>query len=68
MLHAEFSFTLHAKEFLLYFTWPLPVTLLRVHINTIEIVTKSIDADKHWNELFLLRVYGALCDQSHVHF
>ncbi len=29
-LHAEFSCILHAKEFLLYFTWPLPVTLLRV--------------------------------------
>ena len=33
MLHAEFSCISHAKEFLLYFTWPLPVTLLRVHLN-----------------------------------
>ena len=30
-LHAGFSRILHAKEFLLYFTWPLPATLLRVH-------------------------------------
>ena len=29
-IHAELSCILHAKEFLLYFTWPLPVTLLRV--------------------------------------
>ena len=30
VLHAESSYILHAKDFLLYFTWPLIVTLLRV--------------------------------------
>ncbi len=35
MLHAELSCILHAKEFLLYFRWPLAVTLLRVYIFTI---------------------------------
>ena len=30
-LHAESPCILHAKEFLLYFTWPLIVTLLRVY-------------------------------------
>ena len=31
MLHAEFSYILHTKKFLLSFTWPLLVTLLRVY-------------------------------------
>ena len=34
-LHAEFSHILHAKEFLLYFTWPLPVALLRVFLGIV---------------------------------
>ncbi len=40
-LHAEFSCILHAKEFLLYFTWPLPVTLLRVYtIGFLQVFTE----------------------------
>ena len=34
VLHAESSCILHAKEFLLYFKWPLIVTLLRVNLAT----------------------------------
>ncbi len=33
---ACFSCILHAEEFILYFTWPLPVTLLRVHSTVIR--------------------------------
>ncbi len=31
VLHTESSCILRAKEFLLYFTWPLIVTLLRLY-------------------------------------
>ena len=35
VLHAESSCILHAKEFLLYFTWPLIVALLTVLAQTL---------------------------------
>ena len=38
VLHAESSCILHAKGFLLYFTWPLIMTLLRVHVNSYILV------------------------------
>ena len=31
VLHTESSCIVHAKEFLLHFTWPLIITLLRVY-------------------------------------
>ncbi len=34
VLHAESSCILQAKEFLLYFTWPFPVKLLRVQVQS----------------------------------
>ncbi len=37
VLHAESSCILHAKEFLLYFTWPLIVTLLRVQCDFMDL-------------------------------
>ncbi len=40
VLHAEFSCILHAKEFLLYFTWQLPVRLLRVYNLTPSIISQ----------------------------
>ncbi len=44
VLHAESSCILHAKEFLLYFTWPLIVTLLRVQCHDIWLSLRKTES------------------------